>query len=43
MLARGVAIRPMTDEIVRISVGTAAENDAALAALEAAAKVAAEA
>jgi histidinol-phosphate aminotransferase len=36
MLARGVAIRPMTDAIVRISVGTADENDIALAALEAA-------
>jgi histidinol-phosphate aminotransferase len=35
MLARGVAIRPMTETIARISVGTAAENDAALAALEA--------
>jgi histidinol-phosphate aminotransferase len=43
MLERGVAIRPMTDTIARISVGTAAENDAALAALESAIRVTAEA
>jgi histidinol-phosphate aminotransferase len=43
MLERGVAIRPMTDAIARISVGTAAENDAALAALETATKVTAAA
>jgi histidinol-phosphate aminotransferase len=40
MLARGVAIRPMTETIARISVGTGAENDAALAALEATIEVA---
>lgn len=43
MLARGVAIRPMTKTIARISVGTEAENDAALAALEASIRVTAQA
>jgi histidinol-phosphate aminotransferase len=33
MLERGVVIRPMGEALVRISVGTASENDAALAAL----------
>jgi histidinol-phosphate aminotransferase len=36
MLERGVVIRPMGDALVRISVGTAAENDVALRALGAA-------
>jgi histidinol-phosphate aminotransferase len=36
MLERGVVIRPMGDALVRISVGTAAENDVALRALVAA-------
>jgi histidinol-phosphate aminotransferase len=43
MLARGVAIRPMSETIARITVGTAAEDDAALAALEAAIDVTAHA
>jgi histidinol-phosphate aminotransferase len=43
MLARGVAIRPMTETVARISVGTAAEDDAAVAALEASIDVTAHA
>jgi histidinol-phosphate aminotransferase len=43
MLARGVAIRPMAQTIARISVGTGAENDAALAALQASINVTAQA
>jgi histidinol-phosphate aminotransferase len=41
MLERGVVIRPMTDDLARISVGTAAENRAAVAAVEAALTVSA--
>jgi histidinol-phosphate aminotransferase len=36
LLERGVVIRPMGDALARISVGTAGENDGALAALRAA-------
>ena len=41
MLERGVVIRPMSEDLARISVGTAAENGAAIAALEVALHVAA--